>query len=214
MPGHDAEPKILDRTWALTSAVAGLVAVTSYGLLVAAPIPPPLSVLLAGAFGLGIGAASIGMYLGVLRSVAPRAGLLAAAFNCIAGALVVTMALVQMAIAELSASRADVRMLAPVHLGIDVAWDLYIGAGTLLVAIALRTHPSFGVGFGLTGAIAALALLVLNALTFPRPPANAGLLDVGPVIGLWYMAVSVRLGLLLRASAASRPAAEASPGIA
>jgi hypothetical protein len=119
-----------------------------------------------------------------------------------------------MAIAELSASRADVRMLAPVHLGIDVAWDLYIGVGTLLVAVAVRSHRAFGVSFGLTGAVAALALLVLNALTFPRPPANAGLVDVGPAIGLWYLAVSVRLALLLRASRVSRPVAEAAPGIA
>jgi len=37
------------------------------------------------------------------------------------------------------------------------------------------------------------ALLVLNLQTFPTPPANAGLFDLGPVLGLWYLAVTIQV---------------------
>jgi hypothetical protein len=36
---------------------------------------------------------------------------------------------------------------------------------------------------------------ILNVATFPTPPAEAGLADVGLLVALWYVAVSVRLSL-------------------
>jgi hypothetical protein len=51
----------------------------------------------------------------------------------------------------------------------------------------------FGRWFGLTGIIAAIALYALNFASFPTPPASDGLVDLGPVVGLWYAAVSIQL---------------------
>jgi hypothetical protein len=146
---------------------------------------------------MGFGAATVGLYLGVLRPVAPRTALAASGLNVIAGALVVTMILVQVAINDLSPTREVARSLASVHLGIDVAWDLYGGVGTVLLAWALRAHPAFGRTFALPGLLLALALLALNAISFPTPPAEAGLVDFGPLLALWYVAVSVRVALLV-----------------
>jgi hypothetical protein len=39
----------------------------------------------------------------------------------------------------------------------------------------------------------ATGLLVLNLATFPLPPASAGSLDLGPVAGLWYLAITVQM---------------------
>jgi hypothetical protein len=41
---------------------------------------------------------------------------------------------------------------------------------------------------GIAGLALAAAVLALNLSTFPTPPAEAGLVDVGPAIGLWYLA--------------------------
>jgi hypothetical protein len=76
-------------------------------------------------------------------------------------------------------------------LGLDVAWDIYIGVGTLLFAVAMFAHEWFGKIYGITGATIAVLLLFLNLWTFPTPPANAGLFDAGPLIGGWYLVVTV-----------------------
>ena len=74
-----------------------------------------------------------------------------------------------------------------VWLGLDVAWDIYIGVGTLLFAAAAYTHEWFGRIIGIFGIVIAVLLLFLNLWTFPAPPANAGLFDVGPLVGGWYL---------------------------
>jgi hypothetical protein len=42
------------------------------------------------------------------------------------------------------------------------------------------------------------ALIGLNAATFPWPPADRGLFDIGPLIGLFVLTLSARLALLGR----------------
>jgi hypothetical protein len=37
----------------------------------------------------------------------------------------------------------------------------------------------------------AVALLALNLAAFPENPGDAGLIDVGPLVGLWYLGVTV-----------------------
>ena len=39
----------------------------------------------------------------------------------------------------------------------------------------------------------AVALAVANLAVFPEPPGQAGSVDLGPVIGLWYLVVTIRL---------------------
>jgi hypothetical protein len=53
-------------------------------------------------------------------------------------------------------------------------------------------HPRFVAAFGVPGILIAAVLLALNLGTFPTPPADAGLFDAGPLVGLWYLAVSVQ----------------------
>jgi hypothetical protein len=74
---------------------------------------------------------------------------------------------------------------------LDVAWDVYIGLGTGCFAIAMLRHPRFGKAMGIAGLVLAAAVLGFNLFTFPIPPAEAGLLDVGPAIGLWYLVATI-----------------------
>ena len=77
-------------------------------------------------------------------------------------------------------------------LGLDVAWDAYIGVGTALFGFSMLRHPRFGWMFGVSGIAIALVLLCFNLYMFPAPPANAGLIDLGPLVGVWYLAVTLR----------------------
>ena len=80
-----------------------------------------------------------------------------------------------------------------IQLGIDLAWDLFIFLGTILFAINMYNHPKFGKIFSLTGVIVSSALILINILSFPIPPAEAKSIDLGPILGLWGLAVTVNI---------------------
>jgi hypothetical protein len=54
-------------------------------------------------------------------------------------------------------------------------------------------HPKFGKIIASAGIIISILLIVLNAVSFPVPPANAGLVDAGPLVGLWYLAITIMI---------------------
>ena len=68
----------------------------------------------------------------------------------------------------------------------------------MLLAWNMRRHARFGELFAWSGLAIAVALLVINLITFPEPPGDAGWIDLGPVIGLRYLAVTVRMAMSLR----------------
>ena len=74
--------------------------------------------------------------------------------------------------------------------------------GTVLLAWNMWHHPRFGRILAVSGIVIAVALVIANLIVFPEPPGNAGSIDLGPVIGLWYLIVTVRRGS--RTAAASR----------
>jgi hypothetical protein len=177
-------------------AAAGLATCAVYPLLIFAPLPPVPTVVLASSMGPLLGVASWGLreFLNLDR----RRGIAdaAAIANAIAGALFSAMILVQLA--------AGMRNEHPgtdavsMWLGLDVAWDVYVGLGTLLFAICALRHPRLGIAVGVGGVAIAIGLLALNLYTFPTPPANAGLVDLGPAVGLWYLVVTILVLASLR----------------
>jgi hypothetical protein len=121
------------------------------------------------------------------RSVAAA---LAAIHNVVAGGLVTAMAMVQLAVKQ--RSPASVGDLVDIWLGLDVAWDVYIALGTLFFATAMFAHPRFRWPFAVPGLVLGFLVIVLNLATFPLPPADAGSFDVGPFVGLWYLAATLQ----------------------
>jgi hypothetical protein len=67
-------------------------------------------------------------------------------------------------------------------------------------------HPRFGRILAVSGIVIAVALVVANLIVFPEPPGNASPVDLGPVIGLWYLIVTVRLAMSGRWAAAHEAA--------
>lgn len=85
-----------------------------------------------------------------------------------------------------------------IQLGLDVAWDLFLAIGTAMLAWNMRQHPRFGGAYAATGLLLAAALIGLNLAAFPDNPGRASLIDVGPLVGLWYLWVTLRMAWSLR----------------
>ncbi len=67
---------------------------------------------------------------------------------------------------------------------------MYIGTYPVLL---LSTQPISALKWwGIIGGILGIALIVLNVYTFPILPADKGLLDLGPYIALFLLALHTR----------------------
>ena len=187
--------------WRLIASVTGLAAVAAYALLVSVLPSNKVGAVIASLFGPLVACASVGLYRVLAWRRETIAGLLAAIANVAAGALVVAMLLVQIALddAEEQAPGLDAsteRVFDHVHFGLDLAWDTFICLGTFLFGLAMLRRRGFGLVAGGAGIVIAIAVYAVNFATFPEPPSDSAV-DLGPLIGLWYAAVSV---LLLRRS--------------
>ncbi len=101
-------------------------------------------------------------------------------------------------------ARAMRRSLRLIDLGLDVAWDFLIGTGLVCWGLAMRKRSGLGMGWAIPCVGFGVALIGLNASTFPIPPANHGLFDIGPFIAIFMLALAIRVALLgRRASAAA-----------
>jgi len=176
--------------WIRAGIVGGLAASVLYPVLLFAPFPLPITAAVASFLGPAIGIGSLGLHR-LIRLDAPSVtAALGALLNIVAGALFTAMALVQLAVrARAPESAGD---LVGVWLGLDVAWDIYIGLGTLAFGWAMRRHPRFGWPFSAVGLLLGLLVIVLNLIPFPTPPTSAGSFDIGPLVGLWYLASTVQ----------------------
>lgn len=182
--------------WARVAVVTGLGSLMIYSALAFLPLPRGGIVLVGAALGPLLGTASLGLAKLLQfphRSVSAQ---LAAAFNFAASAIVTLMFLVQLAI-KIRAPEYPPELVG-VWLGLDVAWDVYLGLGTSLFALSMLRHPRFGFALGVPGLVVSVLLLVLNLYTFPTPPGDAGLVDLGPLVGLWYLAVFIQVWRSLR----------------
>lgn len=186
---------------------AGFGACIAYPVGAFAPLPIPIRLTLLTFFGPLLGLGCYGLYRLISLTRRSACAGIGVAANAIAGALFTSMMLVQLSAGHRGE---DARALA-VWLGLDVAFDVYMGLGTIFLALAVMRHESFGLSFGLTGLTIGSVLIVLNLATFPTPPAAAGLFDVGPIVGTWYLAITIASWIKLRRLAAQTPVPESVP---
>lgn len=183
-------------TTALIAGVLGLLANVAYVLAAALPHGAAAAPVIASFFGPLIAGASVALYLLLASERATLAGQFAAIANVAAGALVTAMLLVQLAIDDVEATLTPTvhDAFKNVEFALDVSWDVFLVAGTILFGVAMLADPRFGRWFGISGIAVATALYAFNFATFPTPPGSgsAGLVDLGPAVGLWYAAVSIQ----------------------
>jgi hypothetical protein len=208
--------KELDYRWAGITALSGSAGIVAYFVVAAAShsTSPILAVPLLFAFAFGITVSSIGLYHVLGGTAGSRMTLIAAVANVIAAGQLLAMLLIQMSVYSM-VQQPDAALKA-VWWGLDVAWDLYVGTGTILFALCMFGRRGLGAGLAVPGLLIGSLLLIFNIATFPKPPDTAGLVDFGPLVGLWYLVVYVRLGvssvLLGRQQRRSTPSLEGSSG--
>lgn len=139
------------------------------------------------------------------ESTANRLGLVFAitGFTTVLAMLVVQLA-VGAGIGEITrdldeqTARALRRGLRMVDLGLDVAWDMLIGTALVCSGFAMRQRSGLGPAWAIPSIALGVALIGLNAATFPWPPGDRGLFDIGPLIGVFVLVLSARLAYLGR----------------
>ncbi len=199
------DDNILYRTWVRMGIFAGLAVSVVYPLMIFAPLPKKITIILASLFGPLLMLASLGLYYFLKAHRKTVTGQLAIISNIIASAMVSLMLIVQLSVnlsmdqlmdsAGEGISEATQKwvwqVVDKVQLGMDVSWDIFIAIGTILFGVTMMKHPRFGKIFGLIGFLIGHLLLVFNLSAFPTPPGDAGLIDLGPVVGLWYLAATI-----------------------
>ncbi len=210
---HGKGTAVRDPAWALCFGWAVICAVPAYALLVTTDASPPIACLLASIFGVGFALGGIALHLGVTGEASPRLSLLGAIANTAAAVELLAMALVQIAVTTVAPHPG--RTMGAIWLGLDVAWDVFGGAGTVLFGFALWRRPGAGRALGLAGIVLGVLLLILNIGTFPIPPANAGWFDIGPFVALWYLVLALHVLWLAwprRAAPTAQIASAPAPG--
>ena len=200
-----SEEKELYRTWIRIGIYAGLAVSVIYPLMIFAALPKKIVIICASLFGPLLMLASLGLYYFLKAHRQTVTGQLAVLSNIIASVLVSLMLIVQLSVnlsmdglmdsageAVSDAAKKWIwQVVDKVQLGMDVSWDVFIAIGTILFGVTMMRHPRFGKIFGLLGFLIGHFLLIFNLSTFPAPPGDAGLIDLGPVLGLWYLAATV-----------------------
>ncbi len=195
----------VQKNWIKTGMVSGFLTVIIYPVMIFVSVPVQLTLVFANSFGFFFIIASLGLYHFISinrRTVSSQLGVI---FNIIGCSVMTMMLTIQLALFQLKAtSSIDAtkemknyifQFPNTIQLGLDVVWDIFVGVGTILLALNMFRHPRFGKIFGISGALITLALLVLNIYSFPIPPAESGSIDLGPLVALWYLAVTIRIAM-------------------
>jgi len=187
----------LSKKWIKSGIISGLLVSLIYPALIFTPLPKIVQTFLVMLFGPLLALSSAGLYHFIILHKKSLAVTAAVVSNIIAGVLITTMLLVQIAIRTSQPPVIDEtskwiwKSLNQVHLGLDVAWDVYIFFGTLLFGVSMFKHPKLGKIISLIGIIISVMMIILNAVSFPIPPGDAGLIDLGPLVGIWYLVVTI-----------------------
>jgi branched-subunit amino acid ABC-type transport system permease component len=193
--------------WVKVGIVCGILADLCYGLAIGLPMPERLTDIVFFAFGPLLMAGAPGTYFFIKQyrnSITLQVGTL---FIIAAGMSVTVMAVVQRAVistflpikpeatnvAAYEAWKRGCESGNAVQLGLDIVWDIFILTGTVLLAISMFSHPRLGKVVSTVGITIGLLGLYFNLSTFPTPPGVAGSFDIGPFVGLWFLAVTIMM---------------------
>jgi hypothetical protein len=200
------------KRWVIAGFICGILGGIAYGLAISVPLPMRIAYLVFWLFGPLLSASAGGLYYFIKhhqKTIALQVGTL---FLIIAGVTVTLMATMQAAVrvifrsipldnasdATKEAWKMALKGADAIQLGADMAWDIFIFTSIILLAIAMLKHPKLGKIFALPGCAIGIVGLIFNAYTFPHNPGTKGLIDVGPLVGLWFFAVSIKVILSLK----------------
>ena len=197
------------------SGIAGILSVACYILAITLPWPETqfglsASLVIASAWPILSIIFAYGLYSYIAVARQSHANRLAFVFTVAAFSIVLAMLTVQLAVGasiseitgglDQEASESLSRGLRMIDMGLDVAWDMLLAAALIFLGVALKPQGVLGPVWAIPAIVLGAVLAVVNAATFPWPPSDVGIMDIGPVIGLFMTALAVRLIILGRNS--------------
>lgn len=197
------------KQWHRLTVYCGSSAFTAYFLAAFAPFPEKISLLLAFAFGPLFMLSSVGLFY-LLKHWKDSINLrIAVLFNTVATAMLTMMIVVQLTTQDFhqqnklvdrgSVSDEQLKWIFKevnsVQLGMDLAWDIFISMGTFFFALVMFNHPKMNKVISILGLIFSVLLLGFNLTYFPEPPGEAGSVDFGPFVAIWYLVLMVWLAI-------------------
>lgn len=195
---------LLERKLIYTALCCGLIASLIYPLWTFVKLPSQLSLLLHFAFGPLLVVAFVGIQKWVQLfkdSVAIRIG---AIFGAVAGVMYTCMIVVQASnvmwikrqASKIDASfkeelQRNLQSVFSVQLGLDIVWDIFITLATILLGISIMGKSRFTTFYGWLAVLVGFSTLFLNLFAFPVPPREAGYVDLGPLVGAWFLGLTI-----------------------
>lgn len=184
-----------------TGAIAGLLSILCYFGAAVLPLPGPMSHLLGFAFGPLIIVSYMGIYSYFGRHKLTPALHVSYLFGIITGIMVTALIFIQvannmwhqesMAAADSDEMKqllkASYRGANRVQAALDVAFDVFVTVSVILLGYCMLSYSLFVKILGSIGILLSALLLGLNLYTFPTAPAESGLFDAGPFLGLWML---------------------------
>lgn len=201
----------------ILGGVAGVIATASYILIVTIPLPDAVAYFMAMLWPILSVFFGFAVYKYIALNKQTVSNQLSFLFGCIAFTLVSIMLSVQLGVKagmaeEIAAADADKKgilelilySLRWVDLGIDLAWDMFLGVSLIFTGFAFKSHPKIGIWWCIPAILFGVLVLGLNLYTFPNPPNTQGILDIGPFVGTFMTIFAARfifLGVKFKASA-------------
>jgi hypothetical protein len=197
----------LEKNLVKTAAGAGIALSIMYPARTFLPLPDILSTAFYIFFGPLLVVAFVGLYPFLSKPKKSVSAILGTVFGVIGGAANMMFAVVQMnnlhyifkymRAAESPEAKEMWRNILngvfTVQNGLNYVSDLFIDWTAFLFAVVMWSHPKFGKIFSILGFIAAGFHFVMKLITFPTPPAEAGLFDAGPMVSVWFALVTIQV---------------------
>jgi len=198
----------VERKLVIVGFTAGIAAVLMYLARTFVPLPGFVRTAFFIFFGPVLVVAFLGFYPFISKPRASVSAILATAFGVIAGATNMLFAVVQLT--NLHYIRGYIRAaeteaaeqiwwnilsgVFTVQNGINYVMDFFLDWTAFLYALLMWSHPKFGKIFSILSVVAVGPHFVMKLITFPEPPAEAGLFDAGPLVAVWFAIVLVQVG--------------------
>ena len=202
----------LDGRLVRVGVIAGAAAVTTYLVKTFLPLPDAVEVAFFLCRGPLVVIAFLGFYPFLVKPAPSVGALLGTVFGVIAGAATMLFGAIQLS--NLHYIRGFIRAAGSpeaaetwrdilqgvftVQNGVSYVADFFLDGAAFLFALSMWKHPKLGWWWSVLSVVLVGPHFIMKVITFPEPPAEAGLFDAGPLVSIWFALVLVQVVRNLR----------------
>ncbi len=202
------------RNWLILAVICGIAANINYIVATQVSITPAVNRILFFSFGPLLIITTVGLYKLLLTKGNKISIQLGTLFLILSGVCHTIMATMQGSISAfmkgyISSTNSDsqkellksiYKSVFSTQAGVDMAFDIFISIGVILIAFSMWNHLHFGKIVSVLGILFAFTGLLFNLIAFPENAGNIGLIDPSPLFGIWFLIVTIQMAMALKKS--------------